>query len=60
MNLGTKLQYTLAYFISFMLQSVFYGKYRLFGLDTDLKGPTYRYVLRDIRCIRKDSTQEST
>ena len=26
MNLGTELQFTLAYFISFILQSIFYGK----------------------------------
>jgi hypothetical protein len=40
MNLGTtELQFTLAYFISFILQSIFYGKHRpttAFGSDTDL------------------------
>lgn len=41
MNLGTKLQFTLAYFISFILQSIFYGKHGptiafKFGSDTDL------------------------
>ena len=39
MNLSTELQYTLATFIGFMLESIFYGKRRpmtAFGSDTDL------------------------
>ena len=40
MNLGTELQYPLASFIGFMLESIFYGKHRpptVLGSVTDLK-----------------------
>jgi hypothetical protein len=40
MNLDTELQYTLACFIGFMLESICYGKHRptkAFGSDTDIK-----------------------
>ena len=56
MNLVTNLPFTLNYFISFILQSVFYGKHRptiAFGADTDLKALSYtRYIFRDIRSFR--------
>ena len=38
MNLGIEIQYTLAYFIGFMLQSICYGKHRPptpFGSDNN-------------------------
>ena len=63
MNLGTELQFTLASFIGFMLESIFYGKHyptTAFGSDTDLWAPSYRYLLRDICCICKNPTQENT
>ena len=44
MNLGTKLQFTLASFISLMLESNCYGKHRpttAFGSDTNLDAPSY-------------------
>ena len=46
MNLGTELQCTLAYFIGFMLESIYYGKHpsrptREFGSDPNLYAPSY-------------------
>ena len=44
MNLGIELQFTLAGFIGFMLESICYGKHRpttAFGSDTNLYAPSY-------------------
>ena len=49
MNLGTKLQYTLAAFISFMLQSVFYGNYRRQHLVQTLTFK--RHLILGIYCV---------
>ena len=60
MNLNSVLEYDLPSLIGFMLESIFYGKHHpttAFGPDIDLYVPFYRYLLRDIRCIRKNSTQ---
>ena len=61
MNLDTELHYTLAGIISFMLESVSYGKYRpttAFDSDINFASRFCRYLLRDIRYIHKNSTQE--
>jgi hypothetical protein len=63
MNLGIELQYTLVAFIGFMLESILYGKHgptTAFVLDIDHLTLSCRYLLHDIRCIHKNSTQEKT
>ena len=40
-NLGTELQYTLASFIGFMLESICYGKHRPTTADSNLYVPSY-------------------
>ena len=61
MNLDTELHYTLAGIISLMLESISYGKHRpttAFDSDINFASRFCRYLLRDIRYIHKNSTQE--
>jgi hypothetical protein len=61
MNIDTELHFTLAAFISLMFESICYGEHRpttAFDSDTNLYSPSYRYLLRDIRCIRNNSIQD--